>query len=165
MSDRAYVLINVLPGQTANVVRALSEIKEIKTIVDTVGISAGAVGGGLVGAKSGLAVCAAFGVGTSGVGFPVCLGVLSLSGAIIGGTLSDTIFKLFEGYDKEDLKEVGYCVPKEGSSEFSLSGVVDSIGKSINSAFGGKQKTKIDNFAIGALALGTLAFLVIFKGK
>lgn len=32
MSDRAYVLINVLPGQTANVVRALSEIKEIKTI-------------------------------------------------------------------------------------------------------------------------------------
>ena len=32
MSDRAYVLINVLPGQTADVVRALSEIKEIKTI-------------------------------------------------------------------------------------------------------------------------------------
>jgi DNA-binding Lrp family transcriptional regulator len=32
MSDRAYVLINVLPGQTANVVKALSEIKEIKTI-------------------------------------------------------------------------------------------------------------------------------------
>jgi DNA-binding Lrp family transcriptional regulator len=32
MSDRAYVLINVMPGQTANVVRALSEIKEITTI-------------------------------------------------------------------------------------------------------------------------------------
>jgi DNA-binding Lrp family transcriptional regulator len=32
MPDRAYVLINVLPGQTVNVVRALSEIKEIKTI-------------------------------------------------------------------------------------------------------------------------------------
>jgi len=32
MSDRAYVLINVLPGQTADVVRALSDIKEIKTI-------------------------------------------------------------------------------------------------------------------------------------
>lgn len=32
MPDRAYVLINVMPGQTANVVRALSEIKEIKTI-------------------------------------------------------------------------------------------------------------------------------------
>jgi DNA-binding Lrp family transcriptional regulator len=32
MADRAYVLINVLPGQTANVLRALSEIKEIKTI-------------------------------------------------------------------------------------------------------------------------------------
>lgn len=32
MPDRAYVLINVLPGQTANVVKALSEIKEIKTI-------------------------------------------------------------------------------------------------------------------------------------
>ena len=32
MSDRAYVLINVLPGQTANVVRALNDIKEIKTI-------------------------------------------------------------------------------------------------------------------------------------
>lgn len=32
MSDRAYVLINVLPGQTAAVVQALSEIKEIKTI-------------------------------------------------------------------------------------------------------------------------------------
>lgn len=29
---RAYVLINVLPGQTGNVVKALSEIKEIKTI-------------------------------------------------------------------------------------------------------------------------------------
>jgi len=32
MPERAYVLINVMPGQTANVVRALSEIKEIKTI-------------------------------------------------------------------------------------------------------------------------------------
>jgi DNA-binding Lrp family transcriptional regulator len=32
MSDRAYVLINVLPGQTAAVVKALGEIKEIKTI-------------------------------------------------------------------------------------------------------------------------------------
>ncbi len=32
MSDRAYVLINVLPGQTTAVVRALSDIKEIKTI-------------------------------------------------------------------------------------------------------------------------------------
>lgn len=32
MPERAYVLINVAPGQTTNVVRALSEIKEIKTI-------------------------------------------------------------------------------------------------------------------------------------
>lgn len=32
MSDRAYVLINVVPGQTAAVVKALSEIKEIKSI-------------------------------------------------------------------------------------------------------------------------------------
>lgn len=32
MPDRAYVLINVLPGQTGNVIKALSEIKEIKTI-------------------------------------------------------------------------------------------------------------------------------------
>ena len=30
--DRAYVLINVLPGQTTNVVKALAEIKEIRTI-------------------------------------------------------------------------------------------------------------------------------------
>ena len=32
MSDRAYILINVLPGQTSSVVKALSQIKEIKTI-------------------------------------------------------------------------------------------------------------------------------------
>jgi len=32
MSDRAYVLINVLPGHTSDVVRALSGIKQIKTI-------------------------------------------------------------------------------------------------------------------------------------
>jgi len=32
MSDRAYILINVLPGQTTSVVKALSQIKEIKTI-------------------------------------------------------------------------------------------------------------------------------------
>ena len=32
MSDRAYVLINVLPGQTSSVVKALSQIKEIKTV-------------------------------------------------------------------------------------------------------------------------------------
>lgn len=32
MSESAYVLINVLPGQTANVKRLLQEIKEIKTI-------------------------------------------------------------------------------------------------------------------------------------
>jgi len=32
MSDRAYILINVLPGQTSHVVKALAQIKEIKTI-------------------------------------------------------------------------------------------------------------------------------------
>src|SRR5262245_26727534 len=32
MSDRAYVLINVLPGRTSDVVQALSGIKQIKTI-------------------------------------------------------------------------------------------------------------------------------------
>jgi hypothetical protein len=32
MSDRAYILINVLPGQTSSVVKALAQIKEIKTI-------------------------------------------------------------------------------------------------------------------------------------
>ncbi|MCP9453649.1 MAG: Lrp/AsnC ligand binding domain-containing protein [Nitrospira sp.] len=32
MSDRAYILINVVPGQTSSVVRALSQIKEVKTI-------------------------------------------------------------------------------------------------------------------------------------
>ena len=32
MADRAYVLINVLPGQTTAVVNALAEIKEIKRI-------------------------------------------------------------------------------------------------------------------------------------
>ena len=32
MSDRAYILINVLPGRTSDVVRTLSGIKQIKTI-------------------------------------------------------------------------------------------------------------------------------------
>ncbi len=32
MSDRAYILINVQPGQTSSVVKALSNIKEILTI-------------------------------------------------------------------------------------------------------------------------------------
>jgi hypothetical protein len=32
MADRAYVLINVQPGQTSAVVRALTDIKQIKTI-------------------------------------------------------------------------------------------------------------------------------------
>jgi DNA-binding Lrp family transcriptional regulator len=32
MADRAYVLIHVHPGQTSQVVRALGEIKQIKTI-------------------------------------------------------------------------------------------------------------------------------------
>jgi DNA-binding Lrp family transcriptional regulator len=32
MLDRAYVLINVHPGQTAAVVKALGDIKEVKTI-------------------------------------------------------------------------------------------------------------------------------------
>lgn len=32
MSDRAYILINVQPGQTSSVVKALSNIKEIRTI-------------------------------------------------------------------------------------------------------------------------------------
>ena len=32
MSDRAYVLINVQPGQTSSVARALTEIKQVKTI-------------------------------------------------------------------------------------------------------------------------------------
>ena len=145
--------------------KAKSDVKEIKNrlrvILDTAGATAGAVGGGLIGAKGGLAVCAAFGANTLGIGFPVCLGVLTLGGAVIGGTFSDTVFKLFDGYEKEDLKEIGYCVPKDDSSK--KSGIVDSIGKSINEAFGGKKKTNIDNFALGAFALGILAFLVIFK--
>jgi DNA-binding Lrp family transcriptional regulator len=32
MADRAYILIYVQPGQTSRVVRALGEIKQIKTI-------------------------------------------------------------------------------------------------------------------------------------
>ena len=32
MSESAYVLINVLPGQTANVKNLLAQIEEIKTI-------------------------------------------------------------------------------------------------------------------------------------
>src|SRR5215472_17514239 len=32
MADRAYVLINVQPGQTSSVARALTDIKQIKTI-------------------------------------------------------------------------------------------------------------------------------------
>ena len=32
ISHRAYVLINVVPGQTAQVIKQLSEIKEIKAI-------------------------------------------------------------------------------------------------------------------------------------
>ena len=32
MSDRAYILINVMPGLTSSVVKALGVIKEIKTI-------------------------------------------------------------------------------------------------------------------------------------
>lgn len=32
MSDRAYILINVQPGQTSSVVKALSNIKEVITI-------------------------------------------------------------------------------------------------------------------------------------
>jgi nitrate reductase NapAB chaperone NapD len=32
MSDRAYILINVHPGQTTAVAKALGQIKEIKTI-------------------------------------------------------------------------------------------------------------------------------------
>jgi DNA-binding Lrp family transcriptional regulator len=32
MSDRAYIMINVHPGQTSSVVKALTQIKEIKTI-------------------------------------------------------------------------------------------------------------------------------------
>ncbi|BFU95976.1 MAG: Putative Transcriptional regulator, AsnC family (modular protein) [Nitrospira sp.] len=32
MADRAYVLIHVLPGQTSGVVRALRDIKQIKTV-------------------------------------------------------------------------------------------------------------------------------------
>lgn len=32
MSDRAYILIDVLPGRTSDVVKALSAIKQIKTI-------------------------------------------------------------------------------------------------------------------------------------
>lgn len=32
MADRAYVLIHVLPGQTSSVVRALRDIKQIKTV-------------------------------------------------------------------------------------------------------------------------------------
>jgi DNA-binding Lrp family transcriptional regulator len=32
MADRAYILINVAPGQTRDVVKFLSQIKEMKTI-------------------------------------------------------------------------------------------------------------------------------------
>jgi len=115
---------------------------------------------GLAGASG---VCAPA-VALAGFGFPICVASITLGGAFITNEAGKLVGNFFDDFKKKDLTKIGYCVPKEESKgEFSLKGILTSIGNSINDLFGGSGKTKIKDTTLGVAIVGVIIFLIILR--
>lgn len=145
---------------------AESRLTKYRVAIDTAGVAVGAglaTLGGVTSVGAYSSLCAAIGAGTAGLGLPICLGVLAVGGAIIGGLSADYVSDLIQGIDRKDPSAVGYCIEKESKSIFSLTGIKDSIGKALNDLFGGQAKTKASNSTIGLIALIVISILIVLR--
>jgi len=139
-------------------------IQEIYSkITKTTGIVGGTIGGAGVGVALAGAIPSICGVSlaTGILAIPICLTATTLGGAYLGGSLSSSISKLFTDLGDNNLKSLGYCVPKEETTTGKFTDFIESIGKSLNDAFGGKAKTKLDDTTMGYIILGIVGFFIM----
>lgn len=154
--------------------RKQQDIQQINKYADTAAIAAGTTLAGIGGYSLGTAaitsegavivgsVCSTLGVLTGGSGFPICLGVAAVGGAVGGFVLTKKVVNYFNDLSFKDTSKIGYCVPKT-EDKLSFKGVTSDIGKSVNDFFG--TKGKIKDFTIGVIVLGFLAYLLFFNKK
>ena len=153
---------SLIDNQYITETKAKSDISvQQRIIADTTGVTIGAVGAALIGTKAGLGLCTAFGAGTAGLGLPICLGVLASGGAILGGTIGDSFFKIFKNIDEAKLNAAGYCMPEDDGAAISLRGITTSIGKAVNDFFGTRKK--VGDFVLGAIVIGFVIFLFLSR--
>jgi len=141
-------------------------IQEIYSkITKTTGIIGGTIGGAGVGVALAGAIPSICGVSlaTGILAIPICLTATTLGGAYLGGSLSSSISKLFTDLGDNNLKSLGYCVPKEETTRGKFTDFIESIGKSLNDAFGGKAKTKLDDITMGYIILGIVGFFIVIS--
>lgn len=124
---------------------------------------AGGVAGAFGGIISGTSVLALSTTTSSAclASFPICASILAIGGALVGGTITQKVVSWFDFGSKKDLTKLGYCVPKEEISGFSFTSLVNSIGKSLNNAFGGKAKTSLTDTQMGYILLGVILFFIV----
>ena len=153
--------------------KAAKDLNEQKSLLSS--LSGGEALGGLVGLVAGTGVpaianipaitglCLGGAAATAGALVPACLGILTLGGTVIIGSLTKNIAAFFDLHSQEQkkIKELGYCVPKEESEEFTFKGVTGTIGKSVNEFFG--TKGKIKDFTLGIIVIGFLFFLFFYN--
>lgn len=104
-------------------------------------------------------------IGVSGYGMPICLGLIALSGEILGNSLTSFKFSdLFNAIKSKDPTKEGYCVPKEETIDIGIfKDITSSVGKSVNNFFG--TRNKITDFTLGIIVIGFLAYLFFFRNK
>ena len=118
-----------------------------------------------IGAVGGLALCVA-GAGflgfTSGglLTFPILIGVCSGGGALTGGIAGYWTSQGIQAIQSGNKEGYGFCI-EESTSDFKWSKFVDSIGKGVNEAFGGKAKTGFENSTMGYIVLVVVAIFII----
>lgn len=142
--------------------QATSKLTRYRVAIDTVSTTTGVLAGFWAGAKisatAGLGLCQAVGVSTAelgGVGFPICLGVLGVTGGIVGGITGDYISDIFHAIGTQDLTTTGYCIKDLNTTGFT--GFINSLGKLANKPFGNPT----DDTTMGYIVFGVGVFIFI----
>ena len=118
-----------------------------------------------IGAVGGLALCVAgagfLGFTTGGLlTFPILIGVCSGGGALTGGIAGYWSSKGIKAIQAGDKEAYGFCIEEGKKEPLSFTKFVDSIGKGVNEAFGGKAKTQISDTTMGWIVL-IVVFIII----
>ena len=96
--------------------------------------------------------------------FPILVGVCSGGGALTGGIAGYWSSKGIKAILEGNKEAYGFCIEKE---EGKFTDFIKNIGKSLNTAFGGKAKSGLDDTTMGYIVLGIVAFFIIiaFRGR
>ena len=104
-------------------------------------------------------------IATSVITIPVCQALTSVTGAYIGykvAKIGGETEELFDALNKKDKNGVGYCINQpEENNDFSIKGMLTSIGSSINDVF--DTTGKISSLTLGVLVV--LGIILLFAIK